>query len=240
MRFRRPVAVAEQRHKTFTVERVAGGRRRGGDFQQRRIEIDVNRRHVTRRAGFHLSGPANEERIARAALVETAFAAAERRVVGDVADLETFAPITADAAVVAGKYQHRVIGQLEFIEHGHDTANAFIHAGDHGGIGRIAVSARGRLTIELVDQFLLGLERSMHGEVRQIEEKRPVLVPADEVHRFVGQPVGEISVFGMIDGRLRLEMEMLLHGGDGLVEAALARMMGGSPPRCHLPNRPVA
>ena len=76
--------IAEQRHQALAVEHLAR-LGRAGDFEERRKDVHMNRRHVARRAGLGHAGPADDERLARAAFVEAALAAAQRSVVGDVA-----------------------------------------------------------------------------------------------------------------------------------------------------------
>ena len=45
-----PLASLKQRHEALAVERLLGRRLRAGQLQERREEIDVDRRHVARRA----------------------------------------------------------------------------------------------------------------------------------------------------------------------------------------------
>ena len=53
-------------------------------------------------------------------------------------------------------------------------------------------SLNARRTRMLTNKLLLGVERRVHGVVRQVEEERPGPMGRDEVDRFVGKPVGEI------------------------------------------------
>ena len=66
------------------------------------------------------------------------------------------------------------------------------------------MSADWFFVFELVDQCLLCVVRCMHAVVWQIEEKGFVLVATDEIHRFVGQEIGQIFIFPMFDGRSRV------------------------------------
>jgi hypothetical protein len=65
----------------------------------------------------------------------------------------------------------------------------------------------------------------VHAEVRQVEEKGPVAMPPDEVHRPVGQEIGEVLAFRVGRGGLGLEVEVPAIGDDGLVETAAARQV---------------
>ena len=67
----------------------------------------------------------------------------------------------------------------------------------------------------------------MHLEVREVEEERAVLVAADEIHGLVGEKIAEVGALRITHLRVRDEIEMHAHRDDGLVEAALARMMCG-------------
>ena len=66
------------------------------------------------------------------------------------------------------------------------------------------MAAGRRLGFEVLDPLLLRLVRRVDGEMRQVEEERPVLVAADEVHRLVGEEIGEVraladnSTFGLV------------------------------------------
>ena len=74
----RPTSLAE-RDEAFTIEWLIRRRRPIGDFQQRWIEIDVDRRHVRTTARFDRSRPAHDEGDARAPFVQAPLAAAQRR-----------------------------------------------------------------------------------------------------------------------------------------------------------------
>ena len=132
----RLAAAGEQAEVARAVERIAGVGFRAGEFEERRIEIHAVDRLVADGAGRDTAGPAEDVRHADAAFVEHALAAAQRCVVGDAAALDAFALVAADAAVVAGEDHERVVAELEFVEHGQHAADAFVHAGDHGGISR--------------------------------------------------------------------------------------------------------
>ena len=55
--------------------------------------------------------------------------------------LDALADVAADAAVVAGEDDQRVLGQLQLVEHRQDAADALVDAGDHRGVGRVVVPA---------------------------------------------------------------------------------------------------
>jgi len=70
------------------------------------------------------------------------------------------------------------------------------------------MSANTGLTLELCDQFRLGLERRVHAEVRQVEQKWLSLVALDEVDGLIGEEVGEILALRVGRLRRRLEVEV--------------------------------
>ena len=221
-------AVFEQRHEALAIERVVFRSLRACDPKQRGIHIDVNRGNIAGASRLHLARPAHDERIARAAFVETALPAAQRRVVGHVACfLDALTLVTTDAAVVAGEDEHGVVRDLQFIKQRHHAADTLVHTRDHCGIGRVAVSADARLRFEVLDPVLPRLMRRVHGEMRQIEEERPVLVPLDEIDRVIGEKISEILVLRIFRLRVRLETEIHAHRDDRLVEAARGGMMLG-------------
>ena len=177
---------------------------------------------VVRLAGCNFSLPAEDVRHANAAFVQHSFAALERRVVGDAVFVEAGALVAADAAVVAGENDERVFGQAELVERRHDSADAFVDAGDHRRVGRVLVAADGRLVFELRDQFLLRFVRRVDAEVRQIQEERLILVPLDEIDGVIGEKVGQVLALRIVGGRIGFEVEVHAGGFDGFVEAAFA------------------
>ena len=64
--------------------------------------------------------------------------------------------------------------------------------------------------------------RRMHPEMREVEEERFVFVACDEIHRFVGEEVGEVLALWRIGLRIRGEIEVDARAHDRFVEAALA------------------
>src|SRR5262245_58781692 len=87
------------------------------------------------------------------------------------------------------------------------------------------MSAGSLLVLELLDEFRLGLVRRMNGEVVQAQKKWLILVSPDEIERLVGEKIGEVGPLWVVDRRLRDEVEVLAHGRDSLVEAALGGMV---------------
>ena len=53
-----------------------------------------------------------------------------------------------------------------------------------------------RLALVLGNQFSLGVQRRVHGEMRQIQKPGPVLILSDELIRLVIQVVGQIEFSG--------------------------------------------
>ena len=76
----------------------------------------------------------------------------------------------------------------------------------------------------LRDEFVFRLMRLMNAEVRQIEKERLSFVATDEVHRLVGEEVGEILVRRMVDVRFGLELEVLARRDDPRELATMALM----------------
>ena len=172
----------------------------------------MNSRHVTGRAGLRDSRPSYNERIPRPTLVKAAFAAAQRRVVGDAgAILYAFAFVSAYAAVVARKNNYGVVGDAEFIQRLHHATHAFIHAVDHRRISRIVMSPGRGLWFELRDQVSLRLMRHVNPIVRQVEKKWAVLFTLDEVHRLVGQKIREVSSLRIRGLGIGAEVEVFSH-----------------------------
>ena len=133
----------------------------------------MHRRRAEGGACGDLTRPPDNERHADAAFIEATLTTAQRRVIGDAAafvaaGLRHLAGLTnqpvgpavaADAPIVAGEDQYRIIRELELLEFGHQAADTFVNAGEHRGVGRAIVSADTGLALELCDQFRLGLER---------------------------------------------------------------------------------
>ena len=200
----------------------------------------MHRRRAEGGACGDLTRPADNERHADTALIEAALTAAQRRVIGDATaafvatGLRHLAGLTnqpvgpavaTDAPIIAGEDQYRIIRELKLLEFGHQATDTFINAGEHRGIGRVIVSADTGLSLELCDQFRLGLERRVHAEVREVEQERLGLVALDEVDGLIGEKVGEVLALRVFRLRVRLEVEVLAVGFDRLVEAALRWMI---------------
>ena len=216
--------VFEEGDEAFAVLGLAGRWLGGGDFDQGGVEVDVDGGDAAGGGGLGDAGPADDEGDAGAAFVEAAFAAAEGGVVGDVTAFfhEAFAHVTADAAVVAGEDEDGVFAELEFVEFGHDAADTFVDAGDHGGVNGVVVTADSRFCFEFFDEFLFGLVGGVDAEVGQVEEEGGVFFALDEVEGFVGEEVGEVGVFGDVGLGVGLEVDVFAIGDEGLVEAAVA------------------
>ena len=66
----------------------------------------------------------------------------------------------------------------------------------------------------------------MNGVVGQVEEEGGVFVALDEIDGLVGEEVGEVFAFGVFDRWLSFKIEVLAHGHDGFVKAALPGVIG--------------
>ena len=222
--------VFEEGDEAFAVLWLISGGLGGGDFDQGGVEIDVDGRDAAGRAGFGDAGPADDEGDAGAAFVEAAFAAAEGGVVGDVAAFfhEAFAFVAADAAVVAGEDEDGVVAEVEFIKLGHDATDAFVDAGDHGGVDRVVVTGDAGLGFEFLYEFFLGLIGGVDTEVGEVEEEGGVFFALDEVDGFVGEEVSEVGVFGDVGFGVGLEVDVFAIGDEGFVEAAFAGVMAAA------------
>ena len=134
---------------------------------------------ITHGAGRHPSGPADEERLAEAALVFGVLASAERPGDGEPGVERTddvlILPVD-DATVVAGKHDERVVGDFEPIERGEQLADAPIEFVNEVSIAAQAATSEPRA----------GDDRPMHrvgGEVDE-ERLRPMRVdPASRLGR---------------------------------------------------------
>src|SRR5207248_8656673 len=121
-------------------------------LEKRRVEINTADRHIATLTGFRDAGPLDEKRHADTAFVEVAFAISQRRVdrrrrVRPLAD--------AQAAVVRGEDDDRLIAQLQVIQLLENAADALVHALDHGGVDRIVLAARFAVAAVLGLQILL-------------------------------------------------------------------------------------
>ncbi len=67
----------------------------------------------------------------------------------------------------------------------------------------------------------------MHGEMRQIQKKRLVPVPVDEVDRAVGEKIRQICIRVVLGFWIGGEVEVPSGGADCFVEATLAGVVCG-------------
>ena len=210
---------ARRRQKTHAVlRRLHGGQSAGLDDGAE--DVRCADEAGAGGAGLHLAGPADKERLAHAAFVEPAFAAAQRLVAGGPA----FA--RAQAAVVAGKDDKRFLRETERVEPGQHRADRAVHRLDHRAIdGEVLREPHLALAFEtpviggdflralLVFLHQLGLahERRMHIVKPVAHEERLVLVCLDELPALRRQPVGEVLAIRAV-GQLRIAVgrEILL------------------------------
>ena len=182
--------------------------------------------------------PPHNQRHPCPALVEAALAVPQRGIVRNIAAAafrEPFARVATDPAIVAREDQHRVLRQFQLLQLRHDAPDTLVDTRDHRRVGRIIVPADPRLALKFSDQLRLRLVRRVDAEVRQIEEKRPILFPRDVVHRAIREKVRQILAFRILRLGTSREIEVHPHAHDRLVEPALARRM-----RALLPDVPLA
>ena len=120
---------------------------------------------VTHGAGGNVSGPADKERFAEAALVFGVLASAERPVDGE-AGIERADDVLAlsvdDAAVVAREHDQRVVGERQPVECGEQFADAPIEFLNEVPIAAVIAAGEPRT----------GDNRPMHGVGSEVDEER--------------------------------------------------------------------
>ena len=144
---------------------ATGERHEGG------ADVDRARDRVAAAASGDLSWPAGDRGNSDAALPGAAFASAERRGAAAIRSLDQ------PGTVVAGEQHERAFVQFQFGQQVEQFTDAPIHLFDP--IAEAAV-------VRLAGESSAGIDRRMHGRVRQIQEKRTIGVFADERFGFVG------------------------------------------------------
>ena len=185
----------QQRQNTDAVDRTgklhaAGRGNRGG-------QVDGVGRHVARRARLDAAWPADDQVDANAPFVQISFAFAQRRVVRG--RQRRGLPARGQPAVVGSEDHECLVGQFQLVELGQDATRALVHALDHGGENRVALQTwwLGRGAV-FGDHLGFGLNRRVHGVVRQVEEERPRGIFFQKRFGFIGEPVGDVLAFRRI------------------------------------------
>ena len=167
-----------------------------------------------------------DQRHPQPALVQFTLSAAQRCVGGDV----------GLSPVVTGKDEDRLLGKPQFLQPVADHPDPVVDALEHCGQVRVVVTGpvMQRITVMTVilakvtplagartrpmflaifrHQLGLAVENRMGGVMAQVEEKRPVLISLDKVHRLEIHSVDEVfglsqPVFGDVDPANRLFSE---------------------------------
>ena len=172
---------SDHRQDASSVQRLA--RPLGlGQVEKRRVNIDSDNRLGRGLTRLHRAWPVHEERHPDAAFVVVALVTPERCHVRR-------RPV---AAVVGEKENHRVVALPKFIELGNDFADSLVHRLDHRRHRRVLVQLARALGLVLGDDFPLGLNRRVHGVMRQVRAPRFRFAAFDELDCFVREYVGEI------------------------------------------------
>ena len=176
------------------------------------------------------SGPDDDARRPRAALVDAALAVPQRVIVGGRAALDHVVHVPP---VVGGEDDDRLVGDLQLVEPVEHAADALVEALQHGRHDRTALlPARVCPAAAVFHELLLRLKRRVHGVVPQAEEERTMAVIIDVLEGLVGETVGEVLALGPVNEGLdavRREVARragVVTAGDVDVEALLLR-----PPR---------
>ena len=172
---------SDHRQDASSVQRLA--RPLGlGQVEKRRVNIDTDNRLGGGLPWLHHAWPVHEKRHADAALVIVALVTPERCHVRR----------RAVAAVVGEKENHRVVSLAKLLELGNDFADPLVHRLNHRRHRRVLVQLARALGLVLGDDFPLGLNRRVHGIVRQVRAPRFRFAAFDELDRPVREHVGEV------------------------------------------------
>ena len=190
------------RHDADAVELLIRLRVDVKHLQQRRIEITALDHFVAARAGGHDARLHNDRRAADTAFVHRRLAAAQRRVAGRRRAVDFVVHV---AAIVGGEHDDRVVGDVQSIQRVEQRADRVVHALDHRRVGRAALRIVGiDSLLVLVDQCLLGVERSVNAEHPVVQKERFVLVCFHERDGFFGH-----AIFDVLIGRVWIEVREL-------------------------------
>ena len=151
-------------------------------------------------------GQLTMRRLANTAFVDMAFAFTKRIVRCDGFQL----PLRRRKSTVIGSEDDdRAIRNSEFPNVSQDTADAFIHALDHGRVDRIVLQLAGlQLRAILPYEFFFRLDRDVDGIMRQVKKERPRAIRANELDCFVGQTIRQIFTFGPFDRWIALPLRV--------------------------------
>jgi len=102
-------------------------------------------------------------------------------------------------AVVRGENHQRALRDAVPLQRIQHSPHCGIKALHHRGVVRVLVPQfRPRLRLVFGHQIRATLNRRMHGKVRQVEEKGPVLPLADAFRGFIAEAIGEVFPRGPI------------------------------------------
>ena len=178
---KRLFTATKQGHQTDTVERlpwpIAPGQLKKG-----RIEIHSNDRLSTLLTALNFSGPVHKKRYTNAALEIVALIAVQRSHVRR----------WTISAVVGEKEDNRVVALASFLELGHQTSHPFVDRLDHRRHDGVLMKPARLLCLIFFDDVALGLQRHMHGIMRQIGAPRFTFRAADELECFFRKHISKI------------------------------------------------
>jgi hypothetical protein len=172
--------------------------------------------HVAGAAGLHLAGPGDDERDVDAAFIARCLC----RGVPGCCPWGRVPAIRADgaaeAAVVAGEDEDRVLSEVQFLQFRPQRAHAVIDALNQRGINRIAVTTIGFFGLILRHDVRLAHDRRVDGVVREIDVEGLRLVVLDELHGFVREPVAQKLILRSVRQRGDLVGREIARRGAGV------------------------
>ena len=174
----RELAALQCRTQVDAIDRTVG-RRPGADCRGNGgQQVNAGNWFPRDRSGFGHARPSHNPRRPQASLVGVALAAAQGRVLGR-------ATLTVEPAVVACEDNQRAIRQPGPVKGFEQPAHGIVDAVHHGRIDGVVLPLSIAQGLIPSTQILLGLNRCVHRVVRQVQQKRPVLVALDELDGFV-------------------------------------------------------
>ena len=184
------------------INRVVSGQRNAETIQERRIKVRTLDDFIAARAGLRHTRPRNNGRHADAPFKHAGLTTPERTIAGGCGD-ERLAilvffrdAVVHVAAVVGSEDKDGLVRDAGFINRVQQRSNRIIQGLDHRRVGgRMMFVVSIELAAVILDQFLLGVERRVHGELPIVHEERFVLRQRfHPLHRLLGHAVFEVFV----------------------------------------------
>ena len=189
-----PLCIVEQGHQRLPIERIVRMRHGAAQLQHGGRPVHGHAGLLAHATRGNAARPMRHPRHANAAFGEIHLAAHQRPAVGE-----------ALATVVAGEHYQRVLKQAIRTQAAHDAANALVHVVNHAAVA-VDVAA-----VQVVDRLLVldQLARQglvvprfpgpvwrgvVHAQKERLIASRTGLHAVDEVHRVVGNQIGEVAL----------------------------------------------